>query len=66
MRQLSKTADSCKGSGIARECKENGGVHLDFAVHMKALWTKIGFSPSQFELPTRVDEDEIVNYKKVK
>ena len=61
-----KTADSCEGSGIARECKENGGIHLDLAAHMKALWTKIGFSPSQFELPERVDEDEIVNDRKIK
>ena len=61
-----KTADTCVGNGIAKECKQNGGTRLDLAVHMKRLWSKIGFYPSSFELPDSVDEDNIENDRPIK
>ena len=61
-----KTAVSCPGGGIAKECKENGGVRLDLAKHMKSLWDQIGFVPTQFELPEYMEEEEIENDKVIK
>ena len=61
-----KTADSCPGGGLAKDCKENGGQRLDLAKHMKDIWEKIGFLPSQFELPESMDDEDMENDKCIK
>ena len=60
------TAANCPGGGIAKDCRENGGRRLDQAKHMKELWSRIGFSPTQFELPESMDDEGMENDKSIK
>ena len=60
------TAINCPGGGIAKDCRENGGRRLDLAKHMKDVWSKIGFSPTQFELPESMDDESMENDKSIK
>ena len=45
-----KTATDCPGNAIAKDCGANGGGRVMLSEHMKALWTKVGFVPTTFEL----------------
>ena len=45
-----RTATDCPGDAIAKDCGANGGGRVMLSEHMKALWTKVGFVPTTFEL----------------
>ena len=36
------TGSNCPGSGLAKECEENGGRKIDLRHHMENLWRSIG------------------------
>ena len=40
-----KTSIDCKGRGIARKCKAEGGQKQDFVEYITNLWVTIGYSP---------------------
>ena len=61
-----KIASSCAGDGIAKNCKENGGKKIDLATHMKALWEKIGFSPTGFQLQDLTEEEQAESDRVIK
>ena len=47
-----QTSDICKGEAIARECEKNGGIRVELTSHMRLLWRKVDFQPSEFNLET--------------
>ena len=51
-----KTAEACPGKSIAKECESNGGDRVFLSLHMKYLWSEVGFVPANFE----IDEEEDV------
>ena len=52
-----KVASECLGGGMAKDCDAAGGSRVFLSDHMKYLWTKIGFVPTNFEL-TELDDNE--------
>ena len=57
-----KCSTVCPGGGLARDCQEMGGERTDLIEHMKKLWEVIGFCPTSFVLPERMDsQDDSVN-----
>lgn len=47
----------CPGEGYAKDCQMNGGIKVDLSEHMKTLWQKVGFKPTNFELPPETVSD---------
>ena len=57
-----ETPRKCKGGGIAKRCKAEGGERIDFTDYILALWHKIGYNPQNISLP---DESETENESQV-
>ena len=53
-----RTAGTCPGAGLARNCEQNGGQVVKLGDHMRALWEEIGFKPADFTLENQNDEEE--------
>ena len=54
-----ETPQKCRGRGIARKCEAEGGIRIEFSDYILSLWEKIGYSPSNKELPEE-ESDEVV------
>ena len=52
-----ETPRKCKGGGIAKKCKAEGGVRVDFTDYILALWQKIGYSPQNISLPDDIETE---------
>ena len=52
--------EHCPGGGSAQDCEEAGGPKVSLASHMKELWGKLKFVPSNFELVAEMIEDNDV------
>ena len=50
-----KTAQQCKGRGVARRCEAAGGTKVEFTDYILGLWKDIQYSPESLDL------DEIEN-----
>ena len=54
-----ETSQKCKGKGIAKRCESEGGIRIEFADHILALWERIGYAPPSGEVTIEVGEDQV-------
>ena len=52
-----ETPRSCKGKGIAKRCRAEGGERVEFTDYILSLWKRIGYSPQNLELIDDVNEN---------
>ena len=54
----------CTGGGIAKKCREGGGVRIEFTDYILALWKKIGYSPQNTDLSYDINDDPEIEREK--
>ena len=54
-----ETPQKCKGRGIAKKCEAAGGIRIEFTDYIIGLWKKIGYSPTNEDLPDAESEEVV-------
>ena len=52
-----ETPRNCKGRGIAKRCKAEGGARVDFTDYILSLWKRIGYTPQTLNLMDDVNDN---------
>ena len=53
-----RTAQNCKGKGVAKRCEAEGGIKVDFIDHILDLWKNIGYTPQSPEAIANIETTE--------
>ena len=53
-----RTAQECRGKGVAKRCEAKGGMKVEFTDYILDLWAKSGYSPEVDSLDNLVDDND--------